>query len=102
MKKTILLLSISVIFNVLIVAQSVDKQLAKAGNEIITESEFKNRYELSPHPRTSNSLDTTLVKKEYLYTLIAEKLLAQNARELHIDTTQEIKDIMSYLSLIHI
>ncbi|MHB8854252.1 MAG: peptidyl-prolyl cis-trans isomerase [Ignavibacteriaceae bacterium] len=102
MKKTIFFLSFNIIFNVLIVAQSVDKQLAKAGNEIITENEFKERYELSPHPRTSNSLDTALVKKEYLYTLIAEKLLAQNARELHIDTTQEIKDIMSYFERMYV
>ncbi len=102
MKKTIFLFSISIIFNVLILAQSVDKQLAKAGNDIITESEFKNRYELSPHPKTSNSLDTALVKKEYLYTLIAEKLLAQKAEELHIDTTQEIRNIMSYFERMYV
>ena len=102
MKKTIFFLSFNIIFNVLIVAQSVDKQLAKAGNEIITENEFKERYELSPHPRASNALDTALVKKEYLYTLIAEKLLAQNAKELHVDTTQEIKNIMSYIERMYV
>jgi parvulin-like peptidyl-prolyl isomerase len=102
MKKLTLFLLLYVFLSLFTLAQSIDKQLAKAGNEIITENEFKDRYELSPHPRTSRSLDTAVVKKEYLYTLLAEKLLAQKAREINVDTTKEIKDIMSYLERMYV
>ncbi len=51
--------------------------VAKAGSYKITAEEFKDRLEFSPHPRSTGALDTALVKKEFLYTLIAEKLLAR-------------------------
>ncbi len=76
---------------------SGDKIVAKAGDIKITAREFRERFDFSPHPRTTESLDTALVKKEYLYTLLAEKLLAQKAKTLKLDTTQFIKGMLSYM-----
>lgn len=76
---------------------SGDKVVAKAGDVKITAREFMERFDFSPHPRTTESLDTALVKKEYLYTLIAEKLLAEKAKALKLDTTQFIQGMLSYM-----
>ncbi len=70
--------------------------LAEAGNYKITVREFKERYQFSPHPRQSGSPDADL-KKEYLYTLIAEKLLAQKARLLMLDTTGDVRGYSDYM-----
>lgn len=71
--------------------------VAKAGDIKITAREFRERFDFSPHPRTTESLDTALVKKEYLYTLLAEKFLAQKAKSLKLDTTQFIQGMLSYM-----
>ncbi len=71
--------------------------VAKAGGIKITAREFRERFDFSPHPRSTESLDTALVKKEYLYTLLAEKLLAQKAKELKQDTTQFIQNMLTYM-----
>ncbi len=71
--------------------------VAKAGGVKITAREFRERFHFSPHPRTTESLDTAIVKKEYLYTLLAEKLLAQKAKELKLDTTQFIQNMLTYM-----
>ncbi len=74
-----------------------DDVVAKAGDIKISAREFRERFDFSPHPRTTESLDTALVKKEYLYTLLAEKLLAQKAKELKLDTTQFIQNMLTYM-----
>ncbi len=74
-----------------------NKIVARAGDIKITAKEFQERFEFSPHPRTTKSLDTALVKKEYLYTLLAEKLLAQKAKSLNMDTAQFIQGMLSYM-----
>jgi len=71
--------------------------VASAGTYKITAEEFKDRYEFSPHPRTINSLDTTLIKREYLYTLIAEKLLAEKAKSLGLDTAKDVSVQLSHM-----
>ena len=84
-----------------VLAQSENSEdnriVAKAGSYKITADEFRERYEFSPHPRTTNSDDTALVKKEYLYTLIAEKLLAQKAKSLKLDTAVDVKSQLGHL-----
>lgn len=74
-----------------------NRTVATAGSYKITAEEFRDRYEFSPHPRTEHSLDTALVKREYLYTLIAEKLLAQKAKTLELDTAKDIVDQLTHL-----
>ena len=76
--------------------------VAKAGSYKITAQEFRERYEFSPHPRTTNSDDTALVKKEYLYTLIAEKLLAQKAKSLKLDTAKDVKSQLGHLEKLYV
>ena len=71
--------------------------VAAAGNIKITAEEFSDRYEFSPHPRSTGSLDSSLDKKEYLYTLIAEKLLAQKAESLKLDTVKDVKTQLTHL-----
>lgn len=72
----------SIIFNFLnttIYSQNPDEIVGKAGGTPITIEEFKLRFELSPRPRIDNYFDTTLTKLDFLKTIIAEKLLAQEA-----------------------
>ena len=76
--------------------------VAAAGSIKITAEEFSDRYEFSPHPRSTGSLDTSLDKKEYLYTLIAEKLLAQKAQSLKLDTVQDVKTQLTHLEKLFI
>ncbi|MDR3628663.1 MAG: peptidylprolyl isomerase [Ignavibacteriaceae bacterium] len=81
-------------------AQSADKYIGKAGNEKISEREFKIRYELVPHlSRDQFSEDSS--KQDLANSIIAEKLLAIEANRLGFDTTeyykysaQQIKDLL--------
>ncbi len=72
--------------------------IAKVGNEEITMEEFLRRFEFSPHARTETAYDSATIKKDFLYTLIAEKVLSQKAQELGIQDSYDIKAIMKYLS----
>jgi peptidyl-prolyl cis-trans isomerase C len=66
----------------------VDEQvLAKVGNEEITIAEFKQRFELVPQVN-QNKKSLEARKAELLYTIIAEKLWAQEAEELGLDTSE--------------
>ena len=98
--KLLFLLSLLLVFGFNSLAQQETKDnrnVAAVGSYKITAEEFKDRYEFSPHPRSVQSLDTTLVKKEFLYTLIAEKLLAQKAKSLKLDTASDVKEQLNYL-----
>ena len=98
--KLLFLLSLLLVFSFNSLAQQETKDnrnVAAVGSYKITAEEFKDRYEFSPHPRSVQSLDTTLVKKEFLYTLIAEKLLAQKAKSLKLDTASDVKEQLNYL-----
>lgn len=93
------LISISSLFNLQIKAQDLnDKPIAKVGNTIISSSEFLERYELTPVFRKENKSMTESNKLEFLYSLIAEKLWALEAYDLHIDTTNVIKFITDRLT----
>ena len=71
-------------------AQIENKILAKAGNRKITAKEFIERFEFVPQ---LNRKETNIErkKKELLYTIIAEKLFAQEAERLKLDTTEIMK-----------
>jgi parvulin-like peptidyl-prolyl isomerase len=70
----------------LLFAQEANEIVAKAGNRVITEDEFKQLYELMPHLSEHLNIDT--IKSEFLYSLIAEKLWAAEAAELRLDTLE--------------
>jgi parvulin-like peptidyl-prolyl isomerase len=87
---------IIILLNQAIFAQDDNRALAKIGSEIITVEEFKNRFEFMPH---LNYSDTNIdsIKKEFLYSLIAEKLWFLEADELHIDTIETVKSSLQAL-----
>ncbi len=85
MKSKILLLQflISLSFTSINFAQAGNDVVASAGNNKITAQEFKARYELSPHLLNTNNEDSA--KYKFLYSLIAEKLWADEAKNLGIE-----------------
>lgn len=60
--------------------------LAKLDNSEITSEEFLKRFELTPRIRSSTDIDSQ--KVHFLYTLIAEKLWAEDARRQNLDTLE--------------
>lgn len=73
-----------------LIAQNETQIIAQIGGKNITLNEFVNRFEFMPHLNYSAQNFDTL-KKEFLYSLIAEKLWAINAEELKYDEFDEIK-----------
>ena len=71
--------------------------VAKAGASSISKEEFTKRFELSPHPRPDKNFDSTQIKKDFLKTLIAEKLLAQEAVKNGFDKTKEFTDAYNFM-----
>ncbi len=59
--------------------------IARVGTQTITAGEFISRYELTPGLQRHNVAKTDERKAEFLFTLIAEKLLALQARERSLD-----------------
>ena len=59
--------------------------LAKAGSTYITEKEFQERFELLPGLQRHRTARLEEAKLELLYSLIAEKLMAQEGRERKLD-----------------
>lgn len=81
---------ISLIFCMASSAQDENRILAKIGSEKITAEEFINRFDFMPHLNYSSS-NIDSVKKQFLYSLVAEKLWALEADELQIDTIETVK-----------
>lgn len=73
-------------------AQSFNQPyVARVGSKIISDSEFLERYEFTPgFKRHLKQMDDSN-KLEFLFTLIAEKLFALEAKNLMLDTTEVIK-----------
>lgn len=65
--------------------------LARIGPKVITNSEFVERYEMTPGFRRHVKGMEESTKLEFLFTLIAEKLFALEAKEQHLDTTEVIR-----------
>lgn len=74
-----------------VVYSQVDKILARAGDIVISETEFINRWELSPQVGREQSGPMTDSRKKLLYTLVSEKLLALHALENGLDTAWVFK-----------
>lgn len=65
--------------------------LAKVGNKTITVRDFIERYELTIWPGKEKKTQVEKNKLEFLYSMIAEKLLALEALELGLDKDPEIQ-----------
>lgn len=100
------LISFSLLLYVLnisnIFSQSAEDMVAKAGFAIITKEEFKKRYEFIPHVRIDGGSDSTSFKKNFIQTLIAEKLLAQAASREGLDRLQSFHSTMENLSKVYL
>ncbi len=83
----IILINSSALFS----QQLDEKAVARIGTRIITEEEFLERYEFSPGLQRNNKSDTEQSKLEFLYTIIAEKLWAQQSSVLGLDTIEVMK-----------
>lgn len=89
MKNTFLIFLLSFLLNSVIYCQQKDEILAKFGDNKITVEEFKNRYDLVPRIVRNSNDDSE--KVNFLYSLIAEKLLAEDALVHKTDTTEIFK-----------
>lgn len=83
-------------------SQSKDDIVAKAGSIVITKEEFIKRYEFSPHAQTETAYDSSTTIKDFLFTLIAEKLLAQNAIKENLDKIDEFESLIHYIQNIYL
>lgn len=68
-----------------------EEVLAIVGNKKITLREFRERYELTPQIGRHNKNREDYLKEELLYSMIAEKLWAQESEKLNLDTTEIMK-----------
>jgi peptidyl-prolyl cis-trans isomerase C len=96
-----LLLTIIFILNIKTAAQQNDKTIAKVGNQKITEREFKLRYELVPH-YTRDQFNKDSSKIDLLNSMIAEKLLYQEAISLGLDSTDYYKFSLQQIKNIYV
>jgi parvulin-like peptidyl-prolyl isomerase len=64
--------------------------LARVGENVITAKEFLARYELTPQLYRENKKIVSELKTEFLYSMIAEKLLAQYGIEIKLDTSEVV------------
>ncbi|MDR3626376.1 MAG: peptidylprolyl isomerase, partial [Ignavibacteriaceae bacterium] len=71
--------------------EDLNKIVAKTGSTAISEEEFLQRYEMTPLFRKHIKRITPSLKLEFLYSLIAEKLWALQAKEFGYDTTEVMK-----------
>ncbi|MBZ0180479.1 MAG: peptidylprolyl isomerase [Melioribacteraceae bacterium] len=74
----------------LVFSQNQDRIVAEIGDKVIYESEFIERYELTPSFNKQVKGRETALKFNFIYTLIAEKLWASEAEDLGIDQRPEV------------
>ena len=91
MRIIVLYILTALVFTKLIFPQSEQINLAKIGSEVISKDEFQARYELTPQLYRENKKIKDELKQEFLYSLIAEKLLSLYGDEINIDTTEVVK-----------
>ena len=68
-----------------------EKIIVKIGSEVITESEFIERYELTPQINAGMIGAEESNKREVLYSIIAEKLWALEAESMGLNNSELIK-----------
>jgi parvulin-like peptidyl-prolyl isomerase len=89
--KSIFLLTILIILNCILLVfpqDAVTDPVARVGIKKITKEEYIKRYEFTPGLQRQSKSKSETAKLEFLYTLIAEKLWAQEAIALGLDKTE--------------
>ncbi|MBI5727577.1 MAG: SurA N-terminal domain-containing protein, partial [Ignavibacteriales bacterium] len=100
MTKRYLLYFILFVYTTLIHAQSessIMDKLAEIADKPVTVDEFQNRYEFMFPFKKQDELFSKAGKKQFLYSLISEKLWAAEAVNQGIDTLPEIMQLISQL-----
>ena len=78
-------------------AKAQEKQvLARIGTLTISDEEFQTRYELTPQLFRENQRISEELKLEFLYSMIAEKLLALYGDEIKLDTSLIVSKSIKY------
>ena len=88
--KFTIILTLTFVFYYQLFSQTNNNIIAKVGEKNITAKEFKYRYELTPQINRKLK-DEKKTKEEFLYTLIAEDLFAQQAEQLGFDTLKDFR-----------
>ncbi len=92
---------VSIFLNCGIYPQELSQPIAEIGNYSITAEEFQLRFQFSANfIKKGNELDS--VKKNFLYSLIAEKLWALKAREKGLDTLESTRSSIESLKKLFI
>jgi parvulin-like peptidyl-prolyl isomerase len=94
MKNALIFLIFLVFFSLSAPAQSIHEPLATVGSKSISVDEFKVRYELTPQIFREQQKWNYELKQEFLYTLIAEKLLAMYGESISLDTAETVKQAL--------
>ncbi|MBS4033365.1 MAG: peptidyl-prolyl cis-trans isomerase [Ignavibacterium sp.] len=90
--RTVLSLTILIlIFPICLQTQEKLEILVNISNREISKKEFQSRYELTPQLHRENRRIKEALKLEFLYSLVAEKLLSMYAEEINIDTSEVVK-----------
>ncbi len=76
---------------------SANSYVARAGNIFISESEFLERFELTPAPHRHRKPQLEQEKLTFLLSMVAEKLLTQEALDMRLDTMGAIRDDLQEL-----
>jgi parvulin-like peptidyl-prolyl isomerase len=84
-----------------LLGQKANKKIASFGNDILSQEEFRHRFELTPRLGDS-SFDIDSLKKEFLASLLAEKLWAKEAEELGFDTLEVINYALKPIEKLYI
>lgn len=82
--KSFYFLTLYIVFCSFSLAQDLESTVAQVGEDKISANELKLRFELSPYIPTNKNIDPDSIKYDFLYSLIAEKLWANEASELGI------------------
>lgn len=78
------------------------KIIAKVGSEIISESEFIERFELTPQLYAGMIGGEESLKQEVLYSIIAEKLWALEAESMGLDNSELIKSTYKAIEKLYV
>lgn len=91
MTKIYFVLIVHTLISTILIAQSDESVVARIGTDVITAKEFQLRYELSPYIPSNKELDYDSIKYDFLFSLIAEKLWANDAELQGIPNSERFK-----------
>ncbi|MDY0081895.1 MAG: peptidylprolyl isomerase [Ignavibacteriaceae bacterium] len=96
MIKSILKIVFFILFPLLMLYSQDYNVLARIGDRVITDKEFKARYELTPQLFRENKKIVKELKLEFLYSLAVEKLFSKYGDEIRLDTSAAVKESLEY------